>query len=257
MRKPYSILLPPFNLLSGGIRVMWGLYGWLLAKGEVVVPNARIDGESIAVYPEVINGTPLGGTTVVRYILNTPGVMGYGIPGTSSFRPGPTTFNSTDKLYYFSRLYGKAVNDNHYLFLPIINLNLFKDQFKKRTKTCYFVGKGTNTNVHPRNSIQITREISNDQQGLADLLNECEIMYGYEGHTAMYEVARLCGCRVKIISDYWTKDQFKLYEPGMNGISWGVDEDIPLDSEGFRSHYKLLVREFSAKLNTFIKETQL
>jgi hypothetical protein len=43
--KPYVIACPPWETTSGGVRVMYGLYGWLLAKGQVVYLNERpVDG---------------------------------------------------------------------------------------------------------------------------------------------------------------------------------------------------------------------
>jgi len=53
--KPYSIYLPPFNHLSGGIKVMWGLYGALLLKGQIIHSNAKYkDSNFIAIYPEIV-----------------------------------------------------------------------------------------------------------------------------------------------------------------------------------------------------------
>jgi len=39
--KPYSIMTPPFEVTSGGIRVMYGLYAWLLVKGQVAQVQIR------------------------------------------------------------------------------------------------------------------------------------------------------------------------------------------------------------------------
>ena len=257
MIKPYIIFTPPFKITSGGIRVMWGIYGWLLAKGQIVYANETIQGQdSIAIYPEVIHGNPLEATKIVRYILNKPGLMGKGTPGTSTFVPGPTQFDPSDELYYFSRLFGKAKDQNHYMFLPIINTYLFRDQGKKRTKIAYFVGKGVNTNIHPQNAILIDRNFAQDQQALADLLNECEMLYCYDFVTAMTEVSRLCGCRVIIIPSVYTRKQFESYEPGLNGISWGKDEEIKLNTQAFRNHYLKMKEEFDKKLDMFISNTQ-
>jgi O-antigen biosynthesis protein len=250
--KPYVVVTPDFNTTSGGIRVMWGLYGWLLAKGQVTYINAKVS-NSIAIYPEIINGNPVGSSTVVRYILNTPGVMG--LSNGQQFVPGPSTFDPTDRLYYFSRLFGQAEDDNHYLFLPIINLHLFKDLKKKRNRTCFLIGKNTNKFKHPNDSIQLNREIAEDQGKLAELLNECHTFYCYDKITAMLEVARLCGCNVKYYGDY-TKKELSKYEPGLNGISFG-DEEVKLDKENFRYFYENMVMQFERKLDKFIDATQI
>ena len=255
MRKPYVIISPDYDYTSGGIKVMWGLFGWLLTKGVQVYMNRYPAGEIIAIYPEIFHGNSTGANTVVRYILNRPGVMGSrGRDG--SFTAGPTSFDPNDKLYYFSRLFGKAEDENHYLFLPIIDLHTFRDQKKKRTKKVVFYGKGRDLGLHPKDCIVIDRTVAQDQQVLADLLNECEVMYCYDPVTAMTETARLCGCRVVIFPSTYTKKEYSQYECGMNGISWGKDEGVKLDTEVFTSHYREMINLFSKRLDIFINQTQ-
>lgn len=261
MYRPYVITTPPWETTSGGVRVMYGLYGWLLAKGQEVYLNQQPQGKDcIAIYPEIQQGNPARASKVVRYILNKPGVVP-ALYADGTLHEGPTEFDPNDKLIYFSRLFGDG-KEKDYLFLPILNLHVFKDQHKKRDKTAYFIGKGLKDPnirdkfIHPSNAVYVDRELAQDQGALADLLNECEVLYCYDPVTAMTELARLCGCRIVIIPSLYTKDEFKKYEPGMNGISWGKDEGIPLNTKGFVTHYLGMKREFSYKLDNFIKETQ-
>lgn len=248
--RPYSIFTPEFDVTSGGIRVMWGLFGHLLAKGQLVITNGRWNGDFTAIYPEIAHGNPLGGSKVVRYILNKPGVMAsHGIPG-------PATFDREDEIYVFSRIYDTfGVDDDHILFLPILNLHLFKDMGLKRPNTAFFVGKGTNMALHPENAIELTREASTDQSHLAHLLNTCHTLHTYENPTAMNEIARLCGCKVIFhpegaVTDYSMDELEEKYEPGIQGIN------SDLDIEGFRRKYIGLVEEFERKLDLFIENTQ-
>jgi len=257
MYKPYSIFTPDFSVLSGGIRVMWGLLGWLLAKGQLVQTNVKWNIPFTAIYPEIVHGNPLEGKKVVRYILNKPGVMAsHGVPG-------PTKFDKNDEIYVFSRIYDTfGVDDSHILFLPILNLNLFFDHKKKRNNTCYFVGKGKDIGLHPKKAIKIDRSNSQDQEQLANILNTCSIMYTYENPTAMVEIARLTGCRVIYFSQgsstsYTRKELTEKYEPGMNGVSFDKDEGIELDVKKFREHYINLIKIFEKKLERFIVRTQL
>jgi hypothetical protein len=253
--KPYSIFAPNWETTSGGVRVMFGLYGWLLAKGQIAFLNAKFNHNNfIAIYPEIQQGNPAEASTVVRYILNKPGVVS-AVYDDGSIKKGPIEFGRKDILYYFSKLFGET-DSKHYMFLPILNTHLFKDQKKRRAKKAVFYGKGINQNLHPSGCVQIDRIMAQDQQGLADLLNECEVMYCYDPVTAMTEIARLCGCRVVMFNSVYTKNEFKQYEPGMNGISWGTTEQVPLDTKGFRAHYKLLRAHFSVKLDQFIEDTQ-
>lgn len=248
--KPYSVYTPPFDPTSGGIRVMWGLYGWLLAKGQIVHVNARYETEDfIAIYPEIAHGNPLQANHVVRYILNKPGLMA------SNGIPGPTSFLPTDKLYYFSRLFGET-DDEHYMFLPILNTHLFKDYGKKRTKKAVFYGKGGNQNQHPDDCIPIDRRFASNQQALADLLNECEVLYSYDSVTAMHEIARLCGCRILLIQNDYTPEEWQKYEPGTDGISFGKDLGIAVHSGYFRDRYMSMKKDFEFRLDRFIEETQ-
>lgn len=249
MSKPYCIVSPDYDYTSGGIKVMWGLYGHLLAKGVEVYMNRRPAKHTIAIYPEITQGNPANGETVVRYILNKPGVM------SSNGVSGPTEFETTDNLYYFSRLFGDT-NGNHYMFLPVIDLHTFYDQRKKRDKRAVFVGKGQDLGLHKPGAIIINRELAQDQQELANLLNECEVLYCYDPVTAMTEVARLCGCRVVIYPSTYTLSEFGKYEPGLNGISWGTDQGIKLETGLFRFDYMNLKKEFDLKLDLFIEDTQ-
>jgi hypothetical protein len=196
----------------------------------------------------------------VRYILNKPGVVP-ALMSDGSLVTGPTEFDPTDRLYYFSRLFGETTDDR-YLFLPILDLHTFKDQKKKRTKTACFIGKGIKDNeimkkfIHPKDAILINRELAQDQQALAGLLNECEVLYCYDPVTAMTELARLCGTRIVMVNPLYTKETFSTYEPGMNGISWGKDEGVTLWTQAFRTHYESMIRKFSDDLDRFIEDTQ-
>ena len=232
---------------------MWGLYGWLLAKGQLAYVNTKMDVPTIGIYPEIYTGNEMDSQKVVRYILQTVGKMGttdqYGI-----FIKGPTEFDSTDEIIVFSKIYDTfGVDDDHLMFLPIINLHLFKDLHKKRTKTCYLVGKGENTNKHPKDSIKLTREFATDQKALAELLNECQMLYGYDHMSAMYDIARLCGTPVTYLGSA-TKEELKDYEPGLDGIDFGQGQK--LDTPRFRYNYQELITLFSDKLELFIERTQ-
>lgn len=231
---------------------MFALRSWLETRGQIVFLNQYPQGNKdfIAIYPEIARGNLTGAKHIVRYILNKPGAM------TSFGTPGPTEFDPEDKLYYFSRLYGG--NDNNTMFLPVLNLNLFKvTNTGKRTKKCKLIGKGSDLHLKETEGLfEITREFSNDQGALADLLNECEILYSYDNNSAMFEISRLCGCRVVIIPSIYTKEEFSKYEPGMNGISYGLEENEPLDVETFRNHYKDMILTFEERLEAFIYETQ-
>src|SRR3990167_3517067 len=251
--RPYSIVTPEFQITSGGIRVMYALHGWLLAKGQISFLNQYHSSDFIAIYPEIVRGNPTEAKHIVRYILAKPGEMS--VKG----EPGPTVFPVSDKIYFFSELYNTMGADkDHIMFLPVLNLHLFKvTNTGKRKRNCKLIGKGSDLHLKETEGLfEVTREFANDQGKLADYLNECETMYSYDNHSAMFEIARLCGCREVVIPYQYTKEEFSKYEPGMNGISYGIEENVPLDSRSFRRHYIGMIKNFNGKLEKFIEDTQ-
>lgn len=255
--RAYSVASPAYEYTSGGVRVMYGLYGWLLAKGAIAYLNEYPNNtkDFVAIYPEIVRGNPFGANTVVRYILNKPGIVS-AVYSSGKTETGPTEFPGED-VYVFSEMFNTmGVDEKHHLFLPILDLHLWKDQGKKRTQRAVFEGKGISTNQHPKDCVIITRAMSADQQWLADTLNECEVVYQYDPVSAMSEIARLCGCRVVYLGQGYSRDDYLRYEPGINGMSFGEDQEVPLDVEGFREHYIGLRSIFSKKLDKFIDETQ-
>lgn len=135
-----------------------------------------------------------------------------------------------------------------------MNLKLFKDLGKKRTKTCYLIGKGINKYMHPKDSIELTRKFAQDQEALALLLNECHTLYCYDRLSAMMDIARLCGCKVKYFGTF-SLDELAKYETTMNGID--TNGDIrPLFADRFREHYQEMIETFSKRLDKFIEVTQ-
>lgn len=249
MGKPYSIYLPPYDYTSGGIKVMWALYGALLLKGQIVVPNALFQGDYVAIYPEIVNGNPLKGTTVVRYLLNEPGVM------SGNGQPSPTEFPESDILFSFSKLFTPDFPEERIMFLPVIDTHTFYDKKGLRTNNAVFVGKGADIKKHPQGCWLIDRGVASNQKELADILNECQTLYTYDPVSAMTEIARLCGCNVVYLGEKYSKEDYLRYEPGINGMSF--DGSITeLDSEAFKTTYSDLQAQFMDKLDSFIKTTQ-
>lgn len=255
MSRSYSVFSPKFEITSGGVRVMYGLYGWLLAKGQIAFINQHIPGsDHVAIYPEIYppkNFTDA--TKVIRYVLQKPATVS-AVDESGKSTLGPSEFPEYEEIYAFSRMY-YDVPDDQYMFLPILNTHLFKDKKKKRTKIAFTVGKGINTQKHPEDAIVINREMAQDQKALADLLNECKVLYSYDPVSAITEIARLCGCPVILNQDWFTREEYELYEPGLDGISFD-DKIEKFNSDKFREHYLGLREKFSKKLDKFIENTQ-
>jgi hypothetical protein len=251
--KPYVIICPDYSPVSGGIKVIWGLFGYLLSKGVEVYMNRYPNKDFIAIYPEIIQGNPANAKTVVRYILAPLGEMALIQNGIST--PGPDSYPKTDLIYSFSKLIYET-DDDHTMFLPIIDTHLFKNQHRKRDKRAVLFGKQSDKGLHPSDCITIDRQFATNQSALSNALNECTMLYVYDHRTAMTECARLCHCPVTIFPSVYTKEQFSKYEPGLNGITWYPEEPVKLDGDAFREHYLDMIKVFERKLDIFIDETQ-
>lgn len=253
--KPYVVITPSYNYTSGGIKVMWGLYGHLLARGYEAYVNEYPAGKNfIVILPEIFHRTEeFKNKKVARYVLNKPGVMGAVLNGVVT--PGPKSFDKDEDVFYFSKMFGGQDGDN-YLFLPVINTDLFKDYGRTRDKDAVFFGKGEDLRLHPSNAIVIDRNVASDQQNLCDVLNTCTTVYSYDPVSAITEVARLCGCNIVYLSDAYTAKDYEKYEPGTNGMSFNINSSVRLDSKEFRKHYLSLKQDFENKLDRFVEITQ-
>lgn len=253
--RSYSVISPKYEITSGGVRVLYGLYAWLTVKGQIAFINQHIPGsDHVVIKPEIAPiENPSGASKIVRYILQKPGVVS-AIAEDGTAKAGPKGFPEDEILYTFSKMYYDLPEDRQ-LFLPILSTHEFRDKKKKRTKTAYMVGKGINTNKHPQDAIRITRDLAQDQTALADILNECQVLYSYDPVSAITEIARLCGCPVILNQTWFSRDKYKLYEPGLDGISFD-NEIVEFDSQKFKEHYENMKEVFSKKLDKFIEETQ-
>lgn len=217
--------------------------------------NGHYTDSYVTVYSDVVSGNPLKGKDIVRYLLYKPGLMSL------NKVPGPTDFTG-EKVFVFSQAYNTVkADEDHVMFLPMLNLHIFRDHHRPRKGVCHYIWR------HPPKWMPIDAEVIDhklmaDQWALSEYLNSVEVMYGYSCLSAMYDIARLCGCRVVLLpqDDKYrlTYDEVKKYEPfkDMNGVSWEKDEERKVDSTALREHYIGMVKLFDKKIDRFIELTQ-
>ena len=134
--QPYYIYAPDYRRSSAGVRVMHMLCDALNRSGQEAYVTANVlnpelitpqltDGvielhrkqglEPIVVYPEIIDGNPLKGNTVVRYLLNQVG-----------FVEGQGLYGEDDLLFAYVRgLLRPGMGQDRVLHLPPIDLRIF------------------------------------------------------------------------------------------------------------------------------------
>lgn len=237
MRLKFYIYAPPYNSTSGGIIALHRLAHNLTLLGEeaILVSNSKHpdwlgkiqhdseprDPNGVAIYPEIACGNPYEMKTVVRWILNTPGVMG-----------GDGVFEPTDLVYKYAN-YFKAPDETKVkgeLRALDLKLDLYFDQdMHQPGKTCYMVRKGLRKtlNEHPGDAICIDNygELGGDTY-LASIFNKCETFISYDHANFATVHAALCGCNVIVIPDgEFTKKQWKDKFPYFSyGIAYGKDD---------------------------------
>lgn len=273
--QPYYVHAPDYRRSSAGIRVMHMLCDALNRSGQEAYVTTRVVNpelmtprltddvfaqhheqglEPIVVYPEITDGNPLRGNTVVRYLLNQPG-----------FINGKGVYEEDDLLFSYTKpLLQPGMDDDRVLYLPGPDLRVFcppSDPAKRVPgKVCYYQGRAGQAAVDPAllpaDAIEITSRWPQTWEELADLFQQCEYFYCTEA-SALAGEAALCGCLGVVMPNRWAP--LKL-ESTAYGVAWGTD---PVEIERARSTNHLLRErllkaqvDFWPALDHFIDVTQ-
>ena len=220
---------------SGGILALHRLAHNLAVCGEksfITTKNKRADylgnqiteeeavamQDKIVIYPEVLYGNPYKSDKVVRWLLNTRGVI--------PFKVGDGEDGENDLVYKWSSAY-KADDESKvvgYLTAIDNHLDIFYNQHKERKGDCYIVRKGKNTHVHSGDAINI--EDYQNNKYLSDVFNRCERFICYDNACYLVVLAALCGCLPIVIPNgKFTKQEWYNSLPSYKyGIAYGFDE---------------------------------
>jgi len=198
MKAPYIIMAPEYRHNSAGVRALYRLKDELIKRGYKVVVCQGVADDwkapygSIVVYPEIVSGNPLQGKTVIRWVLNHPGLLG-----------GEKEYDKNEIIFTWSQLYYDA---------PVLTIPLIEDFFRNenlpRSGGCFWVGKGLANRekdfpyaeANP-NLTEITYDWPATREELARLLNEKEVFYTYDNNTMLIAEAKMCGCKVVVIGE--------------------------------------------------------
>lgn len=147
--------------------------------------------ESVVIYPEIIEGNPLGSRRVVRWLLNNPGV----ISGTSAFGVDELTL-------FFNESFvpsGWAIDPSRKLQILEWKTDVYREiNTGDREGTCFMVRKGHDLplDYHPEGAMQVDH-LSHEE--LAVVFNRCETFISYDQFTAYTIYAALCGCDAIVV----------------------------------------------------------
>ena len=278
LRRPYYIETPPYRRSSAGIRVMHMLCHVLNRLGEeayvftsevnpdlntptvtedVVRRHLQAGREPIVVYPEIVSGNPRRAKSVVRYVLNVPGLIG-----------GDKTFADTELIYaYGQNLLPPNAPPGNVLFFPSVDSSLFNNRDNpldtQRQGILVYPGRHLNAlKEHPElaHGTLITSTWPASRAELAALMRRSEMLYCFES-TAIALEAVLCGCPAVVLpSPLFDGNAISSAELGREGMAFS---DAPEEIDYARrtvgqmqATYQRLEEEFWVKLQQFIRDSQ-
>lgn len=191
--RRYTIAAPPYAHNSAGIRVLYDLQKWLIYAGYDAIVCTWFPGypvetfaDDIAIYPEVAPGNLFNAKRIVRYIMNTPGKLGY----------GERTYGDGELLVAYNRSLAPYA-DGLILQVPSTE-SFFHSNGAVREKDAFYVGKGKNLGTHPDGCLEITKTFPPTRREVAEFLRTVDTLYLYDDFTMLAHEAALCGCQVTL-----------------------------------------------------------
>lgn len=279
-QRPYYIEAPAYRRNSAGIRVMHLLCHLLNRSGhdaylyptaatnplwhtpvltpELAQQHAQAGRRPITVYPEVVSGNPRNGTSVVRYLLNRPGLIG-----------GDAEFPVSDLIFaYTQHLLPDGEDPEHVLFMPPIDSSIFHNSDNphdgRRQGWLLYPGRhAAALEEHKDLAAQctlITHSWPASPQEMAALFRQSERVFCFESTSIALE-AILCGCPAVVLpSPLFNGTPLGIEELGTHGLAFANTPEaiqeaiagIPLAQE----KYAKAEDRFWEQLDAFIRDTQ-
>jgi hypothetical protein len=268
MKRPrFIIYTPPYNPYSGGIVVLHKLGELLNALGESVfletssrvytttIPLWRTDSlmdTDIVIYPEIIKGNPLNAKNVVRWILNTPGIIK---------QDTQSTWNASDLIYKFLEYFkvDKEANVKGILRCLSLNLELFNNASEQRSLYTYSTRKhsGKKLNYHSNIYKNIDRDLQ-DFKKLNKIFNTTNIFISYDTVTYYSLIAAVCGATSIVVPDEnITREEWYSKTPTLKfGVGYGLEDlDWAVSTKHLVRDYLLaLEKENEELVRNFIQD---
>ncbi|WP_150430535.1 glycosyltransferase [Dechloromonas sp. CZR5] len=278
IRAPYYLYAPPYTECSGGTRAIHYLCHALNLIGEEayvttdtvsndlrtpflsdeVRERHQASGiEPIVVYPEIIPDNPLAAHRVVRYLLNTPGVVNGQTPD----------WDDDDLIFSFGAEILPAGMKAEIMEVPLINARIYNlegTDDRQRSGALVFINRyldrGGILSPVTAQALEISYRVpARSPEELAALYKRASVLYTYEPSTACFE-ALLCGCPVVYLqNELLLPSPFKGYL-GTDGCTWSAApaslEEARKSVRKATDNYRKKQAEFWKQLENFISVTQ-
>ena len=174
--------------------------------------------DAIVIYPEIVEGNPLQGKNVVRWLLHKPGFNS----------SGKIDFGKNDLFFYYLKAYDDSRFNkfpDNYLHIENIRRDTYtQTNFAERKGSCYIVRKAKNPQfIHDlSDSIQID---GLSHQEMAEVFNKVKYCIAYDPYTMFSVYAVMCGCISIIVPESGvTKEQWQPSEEDRYGLAYGFDD---------------------------------
>lgn len=248
---PYTIWTPGYTHMSGGIRALYTLGQEIFNRGYLTGFHQQFrHPKEIVVYPEIVNGNPLGAERYVKWLLNKA--------------------DFPNEICY---AWESGMGNYPLLTVNIIEMDLWKPSTEKTNSVAYWVGKGSvNHSVIPDGAIEIGKHNFPDRAGLAKFISELDYLISFDPFTAINLEAVVSGTPVLIHtpesqwkpsigqqqSGGWNRQEVEGHGWIKYGVAWSIDEleEARKTVQLARDHYLSLINIFSQRIDNFIQTTQ-
>lgn len=157
----------------------------------------------IAVYPEIVDGNPLGADHVVRWLLYHP-----------DFHAPGTRFSANELVFYYQRAFlpdGQDLPEDHLLQLHWVRDDIYQDFGQgNRHGTCRMVRKGQATfdpKMAESDRFGVLDNLPHAE--IAEIFNQCELFVSHDLYTLYLYYAACCGCVPMVVP-----------QPGLDAATW-------------------------------------
>jgi hypothetical protein len=222
---------------------------------NVFANDYEINPRTLVIYPDGNYGNPLFARNVMRWILLEIG---------TSYRPLDIlkTWGSNDLVYHWEKS-KIAKNEKILTVISIDNIYVNKNLIRNDNSSCYLIKKRVfynwdNKLIHPKTAICIDN-LSRDI--IVNIFNTCKIFYCYDLLTFLCIGAIICGCKVILVPDERTKEDyiklsiFSNFKKINQMIAWGENdlENINYD-ENDVNEMKLFLNSLSSTVDIFLED---
>jgi hypothetical protein len=172
---------------------------------------------AIAVYPEVVDGNPLGTEHVVRWFLHKPG-----------FHTGRTHYGPNDRFFFYQNAFNDlSVNpeSDNLLKTAFVRDDVYRElNTGERRGTCYILRKGKGRPiVHDLNDSVLVDGLSHAE--MAAVFNRVTMCVSYDTYTMYSMFAAMCGCTSVVVPEEGlTKEQWYPDPRDRYGMAYGFDD---------------------------------